>query len=145
MPVFGGIFNVAEYVVSLGRVDTARVELGMDRPSRAQALEFVKGLVVPFVSLSQVLDATYPENPRTNQMAVMCYATLHIGWTTLFVASFQYPDLSGLATTLFVAAGMLLALIRMGFRATYTLRSNHVADVVASTLVWPQVCAQMRL
>jgi BCCT, betaine/carnitine/choline family transporter len=44
MPVYGGIFNVIERIVSCGKVDPARVELGMQLPSCFHGVEFVKGL-----------------------------------------------------------------------------------------------------
>jgi hypothetical protein len=40
--------------------------MGMDLPTRFQVVEFFKGVFVPFVSLNQVLTATYPQNPKTN-------------------------------------------------------------------------------
>lgn len=40
MPIFGGIFNVMEYIVSLGQVHDSRKEKGMDLPTKKQLLEF---------------------------------------------------------------------------------------------------------
>jgi hypothetical protein len=55
MPVYGGIYIVMEYLVSLGHVNPARVELGMHCATFAQLVEFIKGVVVPFISLNQIL------------------------------------------------------------------------------------------
>jgi choline-glycine betaine transporter len=66
MPVYGGIFNTIEYLVSFGAVNQARVELGMDRATSAQVVEVAKGLVVPFISLNQILCKIYSQNPLTN-------------------------------------------------------------------------------
>jgi hypothetical protein len=53
MPVYGGIFNAMEYLVSFGCVNPSRVELGIDRATSSQLVEAVKGLVLPFISLNQ--------------------------------------------------------------------------------------------
>jgi BCCT, betaine/carnitine/choline family transporter len=145
MPVYGGVFNVLEYIFSLGAVNTARVEMGMNLPTHFQVVEFFKGIFVPFVSLNQVLTATYPENPKTNLATTICYAVAYMCWVCVFFASWAYPGLSGLAMTTFLMTGGLLCLIRMGFRSHYNIRSNRIGDWLASTFVWPQVFVQMRL
>jgi hypothetical protein len=145
MPVYGGIFNIVEFVASFGKVNAARMEMGINQPTRFQTIEFVKGLLIPFVLLRQVLQATYPENPRTNAMVVMCYGALYISGAMTFLVSRSNPDLAGFATTFGILAGGSLGLIRAGFRSRYNLRSNYLADLLTSMFLWPQVLVQMRL
>jgi BCCT, betaine/carnitine/choline family transporter len=145
MPLYGGIFNVMEYVVSFGSVNPARAELGMDRPTYAQFVEFAKGLVMPFVSLNQILCKTYPQNPKTNSILVLLYAVCYVGWWACYMASGSYPGLKGAASTLFVVAGGILGALRSGFRGVHDLRSNIFADYVSGLFLWPQVLTQMRL
>jgi BCCT, betaine/carnitine/choline family transporter len=145
MPVYGGAFNVFEYIFSLGSVSSARIEMGMNLPTRFQVVEFVKGLLIPFVSLKQVLYTAYPESPKTNFATVACFAIFYVGWVVTFLASRGLPGLSGLAMTLFFLTGAMLGIIRNGFRNKYGLRSNSIGDWLASTFVWPQVLVQMRL
>jgi hypothetical protein len=145
MPVYGGIFNIVEFVASFGKVNAARMEMGIHQPTRFQTIEFVKGLLIPFVLLRQVLQATYPENPRTNAMVVMCYGALYLSGAMTFLVSRTNPDLAGFATTFGILAGGSLGLIRAGFRSRYNLRSNYLADLLTSMFLWPQVLVQMRL
>jgi Cys-rich protein (TIGR01571 family) len=145
MPVYGGVFNVVEYIASFGKVGAARVELGMHLPTKFQCIEFAKGLLIPFVSLSQILNSTYPDNPKTNMTVVGCYTVCYVIWTVLLFVSQAHPGLAGLAMTTCFVTGCVLGLIRMGFRAKYNLRSNYLADWVTGTFLWPQVLAQMRL
>jgi BCCT, betaine/carnitine/choline family transporter len=145
MPIYGGVFNAVEYIASLGRVNQARVDLRMDKPSRRHVVEFGKGLVAPFVSLHQILASTYPETPVSNGAAVASYTICYLGWIALLGASSTYPEFRGLRWTLFVVNGGTLCLIRAGFRAKYNLRSNGLADVIASAFLWPQVLTQMRI
>jgi hypothetical protein len=143
--VYGGIFNSMEYLVSLGKVHPDRVSLEMHQPTQFQVVEFLKGIFVPFVSIYEILSFTYPENPKTNIVTVVCYTLFYCGWISLLAASSAYPGLRGWATVSFFVAGGTLASLRSGFRSRYNIRSNPVADVLTGMLLWPQVITQMRL
>jgi BCCT, betaine/carnitine/choline family transporter len=145
MPVYGGLFNVMEYLCSFGSVNQVRVELGMDRATSAQLVEVVKGLFVPFISLNQILCKTYPRNPKTNSILVILYAVCYVGCWASYVASGRYPGLKGATWTLFLIAGGILGTLRTGFRAVHDLRSNIFADYASGLFLWPQVLTQMRL
>jgi BCCT, betaine/carnitine/choline family transporter len=145
MPIYGGVLNAFEYVASLGRVNQARVDLGMDKPSRKHLIEFGKGLVVPFVSIHQILASTRPETPVNNRVVVASYTICYLGWIALLGTSSTYPEFRGLGWTLFVVCGGILCMVRSGFRAKYNLRSIGIADVIASLFLWPQVLTQMRM
>jgi Cys-rich protein (TIGR01571 family) len=116
----------------------------MHLPTKFQCVELVKGLLIPFVSLSQVLSSTNPEHPKANRMVVGCYTVCYICWACLCLASRAKPGLAALATTLCVAKGVMLGFIRMEFRARFNLRSDYFADWVTATFLWPQVLTQMR-
>lgn len=146
MPIYGGVFNTMEYVLSFGRVNPARVEKQMHRASTAQIVEFIKGLVVPFISLNQILSKAYPQNPKTNTALVACYGVCYTAFVSVSIASVSaYPGLLGMAWTLLLVTGIQLAVVRSGFRSLYNVRSNYMADVTCSLLFWPQVLSQMRL
>jgi BCCT, betaine/carnitine/choline family transporter len=145
MPVYGGVFNAMEYVVSLGHVSAARVELGMHKPSHFHLVEFSKGLLIPFVSLHQVLAAAYPTNKRTNLFVVCSYALCYCTWVLLWLLSFTSYGEIGVTWTIFAITGCILATVRAGIRTHYNLRSNVIADLSASIFMWPQVLTQMRL
>jgi BCCT, betaine/carnitine/choline family transporter len=146
MPIYGGIFNMVEYIVSMGKVNVARVELGMHQPTTFQITEFAKGLVLPFVSLHQVLSSTYPQSPKTNAILVAGYTFCFVAWFATWITSSQwYPGLGGLNWAFLVAMGVILGMVRSSFRAKYSLQSNVFADFVGSLFLWPQVLTQMRL
>jgi BCCT, betaine/carnitine/choline family transporter len=145
MPVYGGVFNAFEYVASFGRVNPARVDLGMDKPSRRHVVEFCKGVAVPFVSLHQILTFTYPENRMRNAAVVACYTLCYLGFIAFLGVSTSYPEFRGLGWTLLAASGGILSMIRAEFRAKHNLRSHGIADAMASVLIWPQVLTQMRV
>jgi BCCT, betaine/carnitine/choline family transporter len=145
MPIYGGVLNAVEYVVSLGRANQARADLGMDKPSRRHAIEFIKGLVAPFVSLHQILASTCPESPVNNGAVVASYTICYLGWIAFLGTSTTYPEFRGLGWTLFVVNGGILCFVRSEFRAKYNLRSNGIADVIASVFFWPQALAQIRI
>jgi choline-glycine betaine transporter len=141
MPVYGGVFNVVEYCASCGKVNPARLDQGMGNATTRHVVEFVKGLCAPFVTMQKVLAVTYPHNPRTNFAVAGCYAAIYVAWIGLLANE----GLAGAAWTAFVVHGMFLAAVRKGFRMKHDLRSNVIADVICSALLWPQVLSQMSL
>jgi BCCT, betaine/carnitine/choline family transporter len=143
-PVYGGMFNVMEYIFSLGRVHPARKEKGMDLPSSFHVKQFVKALVFPFVPLFFILRASFPKRPFRSFCSTFFYTVLFCSWVALFIALRKIHGLEGLGWSVFCCTGITLAFIRNGFRRRYNLRSNLIGDVIASTVFWPQVIMQMQ-
>jgi len=144
MPIYGGIFNICEWLASLGAVNDKRIELGMDKPTTFHVVEFFKGMLCAPFSLWQVLSVTYPRNVNKNKMTVFFYGLLFYSWIGLFAAYGKYGGLLGWAWTVFFSTGTMLGAIRGGFRSRFNLRSNILGDFIASLFVWPQVLTQMR-
>lgn len=144
VPIYGGIFNIGEFICSLGNVHPKRIERGMDTPTNFHIVEFFKGVFVPFLPLYQVLQDTYPKNSTTNLATTSIYATLYYGWIAFFIAQGSKPGLRVWAWTCFFAAGFVLMMVRLGFRGRFNIRSNVVADFLATAFFWPQVVTQMR-
>lgn len=143
MPIYGGIFNIFEYVCSLGNVHHKRVEKGMHMPTSLHISGFVKGLLVPFLPLYDVLQKTWPKSGTNNAVVTVFYTALYYSWILLYCISAGKRGLEVWGWTFLVAAGFTLMLIRNGFRARYNIRSNIVSDFIASSLFWPQVLTQM--
>ena len=146
MPVYGGIFNSIEYISSFGYVHKERVELGIDRPTRKQIMELMKGVLVPFVSLYQILAMMNPRNRTLNCVLPILYAIPYYGWIVLFFIPGSYYGFAVLSSILFASCGAMLGTVRYYFRCHYNnIRSNCIADLCAGLLLWPQVLSQMRL
>jgi BCCT, betaine/carnitine/choline family transporter len=145
MPICGGVFNYMEYMFSLGKVNPIRVKLGMDRPLQFHQVEFVRSLVLPFATLKLVLMSAYPANQKLNTVVVACYGFCYACWVGLLLASFSVPALGELSMIFFLVSGVILGMIRSGFRERYHLRSNTIGDLVSSVFFWPQVLTQMKL
>lgn len=142
--------NVLECIAATGsKANEARVALGMHNATKFHAVECVKGLFVPTLSLHHVLATAYPDNRRTNAAVLACYSTCYYGWIVLAMTA-HYSTLvsksavASLAAVLFLLCGVMLGTLRGGFRARYNLRSNIVADYVSSCWLWPQVVMQLR-
>jgi BCCT, betaine/carnitine/choline family transporter len=145
MPIYGGVFNCMEYMFSLGEVNPIRVKLGMDRPSRFHQVEFVRGLALPFIALKQVLMSAYPANRKLNTAVAALYGLCYACWVGLFLVSFSVPALGELSMIFFLMTGVILGMVRSGFRERYHLRSNAIGDFISSMFFWPQVLTQMKL
>jgi BCCT, betaine/carnitine/choline family transporter len=144
MPIYGGVFNLIEYMLGCGRLSEARAE-HMRPPSRYEVRQTAFGLLFPFTLMYHVLSSSYPRNARANAAVTAAYAMSYYGWIAAFVGSFSFPGLHGLTWTLFVCSGGILGMVRWGFRAHHNLRSNNVGDFVSSALLWPQVLTQMHV
>lgn len=145
MPVYGGVFNVLEYVVSLGGVHPKRVEKHMHLPTSAQTSGFFMSLVLPFLTLRKILSAAYPRHTRSNNMCVLAYTFCFFGWISIFCALATHPGLKAFGISFLFMNGVLLGIIRNGFRARYNLRSNVWGDFISSVFFYPQVLTQMHL
>jgi hypothetical protein len=141
-PIYGGMFNVIEYIFSLGKVHESRVRHGMDLPSVFQLQEFVKAVFLPFWPLYQVLHRCKSRRMYQNVLIVMLYSLLQVLWIGML--PWRHHEMFGLVLFFFILAGVVLAVIRYNFRLQYDLRSNLVGDLVSSTIFWPQVIVQMR-
>jgi hypothetical protein len=123
-PVYGGIFNLFEWIASLGSVNPIRIEQGMDKPTNFHMMEFFTGALFPSVSLYRVLSDTYPRNPGKNIAMTVIYTILFYGWVGLFGLYSQMAGLKGPAWAVYFASAMLLCTVRMKFRSRFNIRSN---------------------
>jgi hypothetical protein len=123
-PVYGGIFNFFEFIVSLGCVNPSRIEQGMDLPTNFHVAEFATGAVFPSFSLYRVLSDTYPRNPGKNIAMTVIYTVLFYGWVGMFGAYSENAGLKGLAWAVYFASAILLCTVRMKFRTRFNIRSN---------------------
>lgn len=144
-PLYGGIWNYCEYAVSLGSVNQKRVEKGMDLPRKGAVMEFFKALILPFLSLHHILCVIYP---RSKAMNILTTGTYTVLFYTAFALLFTIPAnaaLAGFAWGVFFSAGILLGVVRNGFRDCFNLHSNVAADFFGASFLWPQVLAQMMI
>ena len=149
MPLCGGIFNILEFLFSLGCVHESRKEKGMDLPTKQQAMEFFVALFVPFVAIykiytSRVIDPKQ-KNKTVNLLMSAVYATCYIGWIVLFcfggiVKNYGFAAF-GMALCLINA--IILCSLRMQFRAQLGIHGNMIGDFIAASILYPQALTQM--
>ena len=144
-PIYGGVLNVLEYILSFGRVNRHRVDRQMDLPTSLQIQEFLKACFFPFVTLHQVLTKTYPRNRCFNMVCVLSYMVCFFVWVSLFISYYFFPGLLGWAWSALFANSIILCAIRNGFRVRYNLRSNFLADWICSLFLYPQVLSQLHI
>mmetsp|Transcript_17400 Transcript_17400/g.18804 ORF Transcript_17400/g.18804 Transcript_17400/m.18804 type:complete len:312 (-) Transcript_17400:225-1160(-) len=148
MPLFGGIFNIFEFIFSLGNVHTTRKEKGMHLPTKQHTIEFFVGLVVPFVSFYKIYAGMVIDPKQKQKTASMLtsavYATCYVGWIVLSCfGGLVNHGFTALALSLFLINALVLVSLRMQFRTTLGIRGNAFGDFVAASLLYPQALAQM--
>jgi len=147
MSVFGGIFNIFEFIFSLGSVHEIRKEKGMDLPTVEETTEFLKALFLPFVSLYKIYSSALIDPKQnykfTNLLTTAVYATCFLLWIALFSCGLINNGFVAFAWTVFFINGCILTSLRMGFRGRLGIRGNVIGDFVSSSFLYPQVLAQM--
>ena len=150
MPLFGGVFNIFEYIFSLAFcVHKSRKEKGMHLPTIKQTLKFFGALFFPFVSvyvicMSPVID---PKQNRKlmSTFITAVYTVVFIGWIVEFSMGTINAGFVALGLTLFFANGLILTSLRRSFRDALGYHGNVVGDVFASSFFYPQCLCQMML
>jgi choline-glycine betaine transporter len=145
MPVFGGIFNVGEFLCSGGRVHEERKAKHMDLPHGSQLKEFFIGLVAPFWSVYRIRNLMYPKPSSrvANIFTTVWTALLFFAWVSLFGAMAANRGFAGFAWACFFSFGILVQCLRSSVRGRFNLKGNPVEDVFASSFFYPQALAQM--
>jgi hypothetical protein len=143
-PLYGGIFNIVEYVFSLGQVHPDRVQKGMHLPSQMHVAEFLRGTFLPYWSLYQSLSVVYPNDTRLNILSILTYTVLQYIYIGILAVLPLFPELRGLAWAFFVLSATFLAYLRNSFREHYDIGGDWLRDFMACLVLWPQVLMQMR-
>jgi len=147
MPIFGGIFNVIEYLASAGSVHPDRVERGMDLPTNFQAVGFFKNLAFPFIDLYQGYNLLDPrgENKTTNILATTVYALGHYTWIILFALRPVNNGFTAMGYTMLFCNACILCSLRMTVREKYGIGGSPAIDFLVSGFAYPQVLLQIVL
>ena len=148
MPVYGGIFNVFEYIASLGNVHTTRVVLGLDLPSSFQTTEFFTSFLLPFLPLQDVVFSMYPKPNQkfSNLLLLISYTLLFFFWVTCLIISITLkPSMFFWGLAAYITCSCLLANLKHTVRLRRRLHGNLVGDLMSSFLLYPQVITQIRI
>lgn len=150
MPLFGGVFNIFEYIFSLFCcVHESRKEKGMHLPTSNQTTQFFAALFFPFVSvyvicMSPVID-TKQNKKVFSALITLVYTGLFIAWIVVFGMGTINEGFVALGWTLFFANAIILTGLRRSFRDALGYPGNVAGDMLASSFFYPQCLCQMML
>ena len=142
MHMFGGIFNIFEFIISLGSVHPERVEKGMHLPTGFQITEFFIGLLLPFYSVLRICEGL-EYDAKSKYGNTFMYFTFFALWIILFALSGSSFGYVAFGFTCFFLNACILTPIRMGVREKYGLRGNIIADFAHTSFFYPQALCQM--
>ena len=144
-PVYGGVLNIFEKVVSLGNVHPERVSKGMDQPSSKHWQEFAVGLLLPMVSVYRIMNAMHPKetSKRSNMLFVCTFTVMHIMWIVLFCMVAVYPSLRAWGWGAYFINACLVFSMKNHFTTTRKMASSALGDFISSLFFWPQVFSQL--
>jgi len=142
LPLYGGIFDVIETVLSLCKAPM---------PSRSSIVNFVLGTFVPPLLLNRTVTGLgrYSSNDSEAQskaMQIMTVAAATVFFLLFIVFHIMEVVFSGFfayAWFCYIAFAILLAVQRHAVRKVYQIEGSGPEDFFASLLLYPQVLAQM--
>lgn len=122
VPIYGGVFNIFEWIVSLGCVHPVRQAL-MPLPSVKDGIDFVIAILFPFIPLYHLYSRFSPKQSakRGNLIGAALYGVFHILWIALFASMSVSRGLRGFAWIAFLFNGCILSALRS--KSTFTFHS----------------------
>lgn len=147
MPIFGGVFNIVEYIASGGSVHQERIDKGMNAPTSVQCVEFLKGLFIPFLSLYKVTSSMdlKEANKLSTILTTGVYTIMFFAWIVLFILGTNNGGFKAFGLTAFLLNGCILTNLRLNVREHFSIPGNIIGDFFASTVCYPQTMVQMVL
>jgi len=144
MPIFGGIFDIVEFVVSFGRV---KKELGIKFPTSLQIIGFFINIFAPFIPLYKIYSSIdiKGNNGITNMSLTAVYTLCHFGWIALFICGTINYGFVVFGWSAFLLNALMLTFLRMNVRGKLGIGGNIVGDFVAGSFLYPQALLQMVL
>jgi len=142
MHLFGGIMNIFEFIVSLGRVHEERIAIGLDKPSMFQVKEFFVGLLCPFHSLFRILGVLGYSYFSKVALTLVNFS-FHVMWIVLCSLSVENFGYVAFGMACFFMNAIILTVIRMDVRKRYEIDGNIVGDFTAGSFFYPQALCQM--
>lgn len=146
LPVFGGVFNIFEYLCSGFIFVTEERRAIMPFPSLSQVISFGVAFVFPPYVLMNVYTLLNTRSPSRiiNILLTICYTvTFFTGMALFFTSLAGNVGLRSFGWASFIIAGCILAVLRSNVRQQLSIRGNFFADCFMSIFMWPQVLVQM--
>jgi choline-glycine betaine transporter len=147
MPIYGGIFNIFEFIFSFGCVHEDRTSKHMHLPTGTQAFEFFKGLLLPFLPLYSIYSALDSKGEKkTHNMALtFIYTASFVGWVIFFCFGVYNFGFVAFGWTLFFNNAIILTNLRAQVRDRAGIKGNVISDFCMTGFFYPQALAQMQL
>ncbi len=113
VPIYGGVFNIVEWIVSLGSVHPVRKEL-MPVPRAKDLIHFMVATVFPFIPLYQLYAKFSPKqsDKSGNIITAAFYGLFHILWIALFILMGVSRGFRGFGWITILFNGCILSVLR---------------------------------
>jgi len=141
MPVFGGCFNIFEYLISGGQVHPDRVARGMHLPTFYMVQETFLALLLPMVSLWRIF-GHLGYSMASKVILTLTYGVCFAAMVALFFCGFINKGFVAIAFTIFFSNACILTNARAHVREKFNLDGNPIGDFAFSSWMYPQVLAQ---
>ena len=117
-PIFGGIFNIMEFIVSFGKVHKG---LGIEFPTSQHTRGFIKNLFLPFISLRSIYSTMdlKGKHKKIYLALTAAYTACFFAWIALFVCGVINYGFIAFGWTAFFLNACILTSLRMDVRSSW--------------------------
>ncbi|KAL3934455.1 MAG: hypothetical protein SGBAC_009834 [Bacillariaceae sp.] len=143
MPIFGGIFNIFERLLSCGMVHEKRTAIAQIESSSISG--FFIAILFPFIPLYKIYGMARPKeaDAKGNKFWVLAYTIFYYLTVGLFCSIGHSPAFRAIGWSTMAIAATILCVIRCTVRMNNKIEGNVVADFIVSMFLWPQVLVQL--
>lgn len=145
VPVFGGVFNSIEYIISCGVIKPEIRRTQIPFPSGAMWKSWLVALVLPWIPYYKTLTTLYPKQKDMlfNRIQSGLFGIVFYLWIILFACIPVSNGLAGIGWTTLLVSACFLCYLRTCVRGVYNLEGNMFSDFFSSCFLYPQVLVQI--
>eukprot|EP00980_Cylindrotheca_fusiformis_P001230 scaffold331_cov117-Cylindrotheca_fusiformis.AAC.8 len=142
-PIFGGIFNIFENLLSFGCVPKKRAHIAS--VCAFDVTGFFMAIFCPFIPLYRILSKikSKPEQVSNNKISTLAYVIFYYLFIGLFASISKSGGFRAFGWSALAICGIILCVVRGTVRGQRNIEGNIVADFIVATLFWPQVLVQL--
>ena len=144
-PAHGGIFDMFEYIVSLGRPSASR---GYAPVNAGTFIKFFAAMLFP-MSAAQKISTGIAEDGTTRMLSTVGITFTHFAFVVSLVLHWSIGDVKNnyigvLAMIFYCCLAGLTARLRVAFREAYKIKDgNQAEDLFCALFMWPIAFTQM--
>ena len=138
MSIFGGVFDIFEVILSLGKIPQSRNVMTV--PTAQTWGSFLLSTLLPFLPLSKALNSS---KGKYGALLAASHSICMYTALVLYILSTTVPRIEVFALLVYITGAFVLTFIRSSARQTYGIYGNAAEDFFCCLFLYPQVILQL--